>query len=51
MDTDVSKKGGDDRILAIYLAFPYQPEFASFKEKLLRPLVVASKGRDALVGC
>jgi len=47
MDTDVSKKGGDDRILAIYLAFPYQPEYASFKEKLLRPLVVASKGRDA----
>ena len=47
MDTDVSKKGGDDRILAIYLAFPYQPEYASFKEKLLRPLVVAAKGRDA----
>lgn len=47
IDTDVSKKGGDDRILAIYLAFPYQPEHASLKEKLLRPLVVASQGRDA----
>ena len=47
IDTDVSKKGGDDRIIAIYLAFPYQPENASLKEKLLRPLVVASKGRDA----
>lgn len=47
IDTDVSKKGGDDRILAIYLAFPYQPEHASFKEKLMRPLVVASQGRDA----
>ena len=47
IDTDVSKKGGDDRILAIYLAFPYQPEHASLKEKLLRPLVVASQGLDA----
>ena len=47
IDTDVSKKGGDDRILAIYLAFPYQAEHASFKEKLMRPLVVASQGRDA----
>ena len=47
IDTDVSKKGGDDRIMAIYLAFPYQPEHASLKEKLLRPLVVASQGRDA----
>ncbi|MGC6473724.1 MAG: DUF3047 domain-containing protein [Candidatus Puniceispirillaceae bacterium] len=47
IDTDVSKKGGDDRILAIYLAFPYQPEDASFKEKLMRPLVVASQGREA----
>ena len=47
MDTDVSKKGGDDRILAIYLAFPYQPEHASLKEKLLRPLLVVSQGRDA----
>ena len=47
IDTDVSKKGGDDRILAIYLAFPYQPEHASLKEKLLRPLVVALQGRDA----
>ena len=47
IDTDVSKKGGDDRILAIYLAFPYQPEHASFKEKLMRPLVVALQGREA----
>lgn len=45
--TDVSKKGGDDRMLAIYLAFPYQAEHASLKEKLMRPLVVAAKGRDA----
>jgi hypothetical protein len=47
IDRDVSKKGGDDRILAIYLAFSYQPEHASLKEKLLRPLVVASQGLDA----
>jgi len=47
VDTDISKKGGDDRILAIYLAFPYQSEHASFAEKLMRPFVVASQGRDA----
>ena len=46
-DTDLTQKGGDDRTLAVYVAFPYQPERASFKERLLRPFVEASEGADA----
>ena len=45
-DTDITKKGGDDRTLAIYVAFPWQPEEASFGEKLQRPLVEALEGSD-----
>ena len=47
VSTDLSKKGGDDRILSVYLAFAYQPERASLKEKLARPFVEASQGKDA----
>jgi len=47
INTDVSKKGGDDRIIAVYVAFPYQPDKASFSERLLRPLVEAKQGKDA----
>ena len=31
VDTDTTIKGGDDRTLAIYVAFPYQPNQASFE--------------------
>ena len=44
VDTDLTIKGGDDRTLAIYVAFPYQPERASPKERLLRPFVEAREG-------
>lgn len=47
VDTGLTKKGGDDRTLAVYVAFPYQPERASFKERLLRPFVEASEGDEA----
>jgi len=47
VDTDLTRKGGDDRTLAVYVAFPYQPERASFKERLLRPFVEASEGASA----
>ena len=47
VDTDLTQKGGDDRTLAVYVAFPYQPERASLKERLLRPFVEASEGADA----
>lgn len=46
VDTDITKKGGDDRSLAIYVAFPYQPEHASFGEKLGRVAVEALRGKD-----
>ena len=45
-DTDTTKKGGDDRTLSIYIAFPWQSEHASFGEQLQRPLVEALKGKD-----
>lgn len=45
-DTDTTKKGGDDRTLAVYVAFPYQPEHASFGEKVQRPIIEALKGKD-----
>ncbi len=46
-DTDLTRKGGDDRIAAVYVAFPYQPENASIKDRLLRPFVEARQGKDA----
>jgi hypothetical protein len=46
VDTDTTREGGDDRTLAIYIAFPWQQKEASFSEKLQRPLVEALKGRN-----
>lgn len=46
LDTDLTKKGGDDRSLALYVAFPYQPEVASFGEKLKRTAIEALRGKD-----
>ena len=45
-DTDTSQKGGDDRTLAIYVAFPYQPDEVSFGEKVERKLIEALRGKD-----
>ena len=45
-DTDTTQKGGDDRTLAIYVAFPYQPDQVSFGERLERKLVEALRGKD-----
>ena len=47
INTDLSRKGGDDRILSVYAAFAYQPEHASFSEKLTRKLVELKQGKDA----
>ena len=44
--TDLKKKGGDDRSMAIYVAFPYQPETASFGEKIKRKAIEALRGKD-----
>ena len=46
VDTDTKRKGGDDRTLALYIAFPWQKNEASFTEQLQRPLVEALKGRN-----
>ena len=46
IDTDTTIKGGDDRTLAIYVAFPYQPEQASFNDKLRRTAVELLNGPD-----
>lgn len=45
--TDLSRRGGDDRPAAIFVFFEWQPETASLKERMLRPLVEARQGPDA----
>lgn len=45
--SDLSKKGEDDRAVALYVTFPYDPDAASLSEKLLRPMVELARGKDA----
>ena len=45
--TDLSRRGGDDRPAAIFVFFEWDPDAASLKERMMRPLVEAWKGRDA----
>ena len=45
--TDLSIKGGDDRSLAIYVAFPFQPEEAGFMERMKRAVVESLVGEEA----
>lgn len=45
--SDLSKKGGDDRAIAVYIAFEFDPASASLGEILLRPVVKAFRGADA----
>ncbi len=45
--TDLTVKGRDDRALALYVTFPYDPDTATFSESLLRPLVELARGVDA----
>ncbi len=44
--SDLTVKGQDDRAIALYVAFPYDPETATFSERLLRPLVEVLRGDD-----
>jgi hypothetical protein len=46
IDSDVTAKGGDDRNLAIYIAFPYQPEEASFGYRFRRAVIELLRGPD-----
>lgn len=45
--SDLTARGKDDRAIALYVAFPYDPKHASFTEKLLRPMVELKLGRSA----
>ena len=45
--SDITLKGSDDRSLALYITFPFDPETASFREKLLRPMVELIEGENA----
>ncbi|MCP1335945.1 DUF3047 domain-containing protein [Futiania mangrovi] len=45
--TDLAAKGGDDRTLALYVAFAWDPGAATFGEMLRRPLVEMLQGPDA----
>jgi Protein of unknown function (DUF3047) len=45
--TDLSVKGTDDCALAVYVGFPFDPDQASFFERLKRPLVESWVGDDA----
>jgi len=45
--TDLSVRGGDDRSLAIYVAFPFEPEHASALERMYRAIVEQLFGRTA----
>lgn len=45
--TDLTLKGEDDRAIAIYITFPYDPDTATFSEKLLRPVFELFRGSDS----
>ncbi|HEX6142410.1 MAG TPA: DUF3047 domain-containing protein [Geminicoccaceae bacterium] len=45
--TDLTRKGGDDRSLAIYVTFPFRPGEASLLERMRRAMVEAMAGGAA----
>lgn len=45
--TDLTRKGGDDRSLALFVTFPFRPGEASFFERLKRGMVEMVAGEDA----
>jgi hypothetical protein len=45
--TDLARKGGDDRSLALYVTFPFRPEEASLFERMKRGMVEAVAGEAA----
>lgn len=44
--TDLTRKGGDDRSLSVYVAFAWAPERASFVERSMRAVLSALTGED-----
>ena len=45
--TDLTRKRGEDRAVAVYVGFPYEPERAGFLEALRRQAIVAMRGAEA----
>lgn len=45
--SDLTRKGADDRAIAVMVAFRYDPKRASFKERMMRPFVEAKQGPNA----
>ena len=45
--TDLTQKGEDDTAITLFVGFPWDPERASFTERLKRPLVETLAGEDA----
>jgi hypothetical protein len=45
--TDLTRKGADDRPLALYVSYPYDPTTATVSERLSRPFVELARGGDA----
>ena len=45
--TDLGVKGGDDRSLALYVAFPYEPEKAGVMERMKRAMIEKFAGKKA----
>jgi hypothetical protein len=46
IDSDATARGGDDRNLAIYVAFPYQPENTSLGYRFRRAAIEVLEGED-----
>ena len=44
--SDLSIKGKDDRAIAVYVTFPYNPDTAVFFERLMRPLLELWRRED-----
>ena len=45
--TDLTRKGGDDRSLAVYVTFPFRPDEASLLQRMRRAMVEAMAGGAA----
>lgn len=45
--SDLTAKGQDDRAIALFVTFPYNPNTATFSEKMMRPVVELARGPDA----
>ncbi len=45
--TDLSRDSGEDRALSLYVAFPHEPERATFRESLQYSMLRLARGSDA----